>query len=486
LLIWSFVFLSPKIGFVLFPSTDEWVINIDIEWQTWAKEDSMEKYITQIDNILSKTEEIKVFYTTVTWNKISVYIDLFDVKIREEKWLLSSASLEKKLEKELLFLKSEWLDLTVAALKWWPPTWSAVWVKLSSVSAQNFDTLKLVSEDFEKYLNWVTWSKNVTSTSSDAPWQFVFSFDKQKLSNIWLNQDDILRELYFYTNWIKAWSIKSGTEDNEITLLFKEFEDNLNPEDIDNLVINTRVWKIRIWDFADFTFKKSVNNISREDWKIIISVWSEVAEWYLPTDIQPLLDTFAENYTYPEWITYIKWWESEENKDLIVSTMKSLFIAIFLIFSILVFQFNSFRQPAIVLYSIILALLWVNVWLYITWNPYSMPFGIWFIALTWIVVNDAIILIDKINKSIQAKLDHSVNNKIDYIEQLVLSWKSRLQPIIVTTLTTVFWVLPLALQDEFWAWLWFTIIFWLFVWSFMTLVVVPILYQIFVIWKLKK
>jgi multidrug efflux pump subunit AcrB len=443
----------------------------------------MKKYITNIDEILSNTPEVKVYYTSVKWNSIWVYIDLIDKALREERWLLSAAKLEKKLEGQFQFLRWEGLELTLAALKWWPPTGSAVWVKLSSARVQDFDLLKIVSEDFEKYLQNIEWAKNVISSSSDTPGQFVFSFNKEKLSNIWLVSSDILNELYFYTNWIKAWSIKSNNEDNEIIISFKEFEDFLNPEDIWNLIVQTKVWKIRVWDFASYEFKKSVNNISREDWNIVISIWSEVEEWFLPTDIQPLLDDYAFNYNFPEGISYIKWGETVENSDLIISTVKSLIIALFLIFSILVFQFNSFKQPAIVLYSIILALLWVNVWLYVTWNPYSMPFGIWFIALTWIVVNDAIILIDKINKWIKYKLEHSATAKIDYIEQLVLAWKSRLQPIIVTTLTTVFWVLPLALQDEFWAWLWFTIIFWLFVWSFMTLVIVPILYQALVLRK---
>jgi HAE1 family hydrophobic/amphiphilic exporter-1 len=139
-----------------------------------------------------------------------------------------------------------------------------------------------------------------------------------------------------------------------------------------------------------------------------------------------------------------------------------------LIFSILVFQFNSYVQPVIVLYSVILATLWVNIWLYVTWNPYSMSFMIWFIALTWVVVNDAIILIDRINKNLEKWIDN--------LHSVISAWKSRLQPIIVTTLTTVFWILPLALQDEFWAWLGFTIVFWLITWSSMTLFVIPALY----------
>ncbi len=487
LLVLSFVFLSPKIGFTIFPATDEWVINIKVVWETGAKEDSMKKYISDFDKILSNTSEIKVYYTKVKGNKITVYIDLVDKKIRKEKGELSALELEKLLEKKLSYLKSEGLKLEIAAMKWGPPAWAAVWVKLSVNSAKNFEQLKEISDDFEKYLNSIDWTKNVFSSSSSAPGQFVFKFNKTSLSNVWLSEGDILNELYFYTNWIKSGSIKSGLEDNEIIVSFKDFESTLNPEDISNLVIETKIGKVRVGDFATFKFKKSVNNISREDGKIIIEVWSEVKLGFLPTDIQPKFDDFVANYHYPEGITYIKSGESEENKDLIISTIKSLFISIFLIFSILVFQFNSFRQPIIVLYSIVLALLWVNIWLFLTGNPYSMPFMIWFIALTWIVVNDAIILIDRINKGI-INAENKVNSqggsiKVDYIWQLILAWKTRLQPIIVTTLTTIFWVLPLALQDEFWAWLGFTIIFWLFAWSFMTLVVIPILYYYLVLRK---
>lgn len=485
LLIWSFIFLSPKIWFVLFPSTDEGVINIDISWETWVDEEYMFQYVDDIEKVLVWVEELKNYYLKVNGNSISVYIDLLDLKLRKEEWLSSVYVVEKELEQWLMFLRSIWLEVSVAALKWGPPTWSAVWVKIMADSAKKFDLLKEVSEDFEVYLKSIKGSKNVVSSSSESPWQFIFYFDREKLSNVWLNQNDILSELYFYTNWLDAWSIKSDLEDNEIRVSFKDFEETLTPENLSNIIIDTKIWEVRVGDFADFEFKKSVNAITREEWNIVISIWSEVEEWFLPTDLQPKLDEFAENYTYPEWISFIKSWESEENMDLIVSTIKSLFITIFLIFSILVFQFNSFKQPIMVLYSIILALLWVNIWLYLTWNPYSMPFGIWFIALTWIVVNDAIILIDKINRLIRHKNEHHISH-IDYVEQIVVAWKSRLQPIIVTTLTTVFWVLPLALQDEFWAWLWFTIIFGLFVWSFMTLIVTPVLYYSLVIKKSEK
>jgi HAE1 family hydrophobic/amphiphilic exporter-1 len=242
---------------------------------------------------------------------------------------------------------------------------------------------------------------------------------------------------------------------------------------------NGKCQQVRVWDFANYKFTKAVSTINRDKWKITITVEADILPGLLPTDIQPLLVKYAEDYVYPEGIIFTLWWENQENSDLIISTFKSLFIALFLIFSILVFQFNSYSQPAIVLYSVILAFLWVNVGLFLTWNPYSMPFMIWFIALMWVVVNDSIILIDRINKNLAKGIDN--------IHSVLSAGKLRLQPIIVTTLTTVFWILPLALQDEFWAWLWYTIVFWLFAGSSMTLFVIPSLYyEVFLREKKKK
>ena len=468
ILILTFVFLSPKIWFTLFPSTDNSVINVTVEAKEWINEDYLEKYLDLIDESIYHYDELKVYNSKISWNKISIYIELLNKKLRDQKWLLNVFEVEDKIITDLKILESEWLSVSVETLSNWPPGGKAVWVKLIANNSSKIDELKQTATIFKEYLNTISWVKNVSVTSSDSPWQFIFKFDNDKLANIWLTPNDILNEVYYYTNWIKTWSIKSEYEDNDIVLKIEQFENNLSPDDINNLVVNTKNWKIRVWDFANYEFTKAISSIGREDSKITISVESDVLPWVLPSEVQPILDEYAKNYLYSEWINYEIWGENEENADLIQSTLSSLFIALFLIFSILVFQFNSFWQPAVVLYSVILALLWVNIWLYLTWNPYSMTFMIWFIALTWVVVNDAIILIDRINKNIE--------QWIDWLHSVLSAWKSRLQPIIVTTLTTVFGVLPLALQDEFWAWLWFTIIFWLMTWSAMTLFVIPSLY----------
>ena len=477
-LIFTFVFLSPRIWFTLFPSTDEWVITISLEAKTWTDKKALEKYLEPIDKSLSSYPEINVYNTSISWNRLSVDVNLLSRTERKDKGMRNVFEIEKLITNDISYLVSDWLKLSVDSLKWWPPTWDPVWVKLIASDNKKVNILREVASDFEDFLRNIEWTKNVWVSSSDNPGQFVFKFDREKLAFIGLNPDDILWEVYYYTSWVKAGSIKSNIEDNDIVLKIKDFDEKLTPEDIENLVVNTRVWKVRVWDYADFTFDKSLSSINREDGRIIISVGSSLEFWVVPTKIQPKLIDFAKSYKYPSWISFLAGWENEENKELIISTFKSLFIALFLIFTILVFQFNSYSQPAIILYSVVLALLWVNIWLFITWNPYSMPFAIWFIALTWVVVNDAIILVDRINKNIDKLVENTKRKLVldDYLKAIVEWWKNRLQPIIVTTLTTIFWVLPLALQDGFWAGLGFTIIFGLFAGSSMTLFVIPALY----------
>ncbi len=490
LLICSFVFLAPKIGFTLFPASDEWIITMSIEWPTWANKQSLEKYIPLIEDTVSSYEEMKVYYVTLAWNEITVYIELTDAKIRQKANQQTVFEVETSILDSLSVMQSDWLLVEVATVENGPPAWSPVWVKLNANNSKDINTLKEVADDFKEFLQTIPGTKNVSTSSTDNPGQFVFTFDRQRLGFTWLTPDDILSEVRFYIAGINAGSIQSTYEDNDIVLSVEEFEDELNPKDINDLIINTKVWKIRVGDYASFSFEPGLSSISRSDGKITIWANSDLEAWTLPSAVQPQLIEFAKAYNYPEWISYTAWGENEENAALITATLQSFLIALFLIFTILVFQFNSYSQPLIILYSVVLALLWVNIGLFITGNPYSMTFAIWFIALTWVVVNDAIILVDRINRNLD-RLVRNAGNKVleleDYVESLVAAGRSRLQPIIVTTITTLFWVLPLALQDAFWAWLGYTIIFGLFAGSFMTLFIIPALYySVYLKKKMKK
>jgi multidrug efflux pump subunit AcrB len=481
LLILSFILLAPQIGFTLFPASDEGIINIRIEAKTGTDEKVLWNYIPQVESVISQFEELKVYTVSVSRNQMNIYVELTDDQERKKLGQKDVFQIEEEIILGLDSLRSQWFLVEVATQANGPPTGAPVGIKLSVNSTSDLWILKQVADDFKAHLQGLEGTKNVSSSSSENPGQFVFRFDENALAFSGLTPSDILGPLRTNFAGISASSMQSEFEENDIMLSIAEYESELSPDDVENTLIPTKIGDVRVGDYARYSFEPSLSSISRLDGKINISVESEVENGYLPTDIQPKLIEFAQEYNFPDAVSYSAGGENSENAELIFATIQSFFIAIFLIFAILVFQFNSYSQPIMILYSVVLALLGVNIGLFLTGNPYSMTFGIGFIALTWVVVNDAIILVDRINRNLDRlnrNFDVSKLTHEDYVESLIAAGKSRLQPIIVTTITTVLWVLPLALQDAFWAGLGFTMIFGLFAGSSMTLFVVPAFYHL--------
>ena len=143
-------------------------------------------------------------------------------------------------------------------------------------------------------------------------------------------------------------------------------------------------------------------------------------------------------------------------------------IALLAVYIILVLQFNSFIQPVMILLSIPFALIGVVFGLIVTQNNlgfYAM-FGI--VALVGIAVNDAIVLIDYIN--------YLRNNDFELREAVAEAVKTRFQPVLATSLTTIGGVLPLALYNSTFSQLGFSLIFGLVASTVLTLLIIPMIY----------
>lgn len=220
--------------------------------------------------------------------------------------------------------------------------------------------------------------------------------------------------------------------------------------------------------FVDASAKNAVASVAREDGKITISVEADTITGTLPATVQSKFQKYAESHAFPHGISFAKGGENESNRELIVAVLTSFFVAVVLIFGILVLQFNSFAQPFVILFSVLMALPFIMVGLLIIDVPFSMPFGIGFISFTGIAVNHGIILIDAINRNVEKGMND--------VTALVEAGSSRLEPMLLTTFTTAFGILPIALRDQFWAGLGFTVIFGLMAATVLTLFVVKGIY----------
>lgn len=150
---------------------------------------------------------------------------------------------------------------------------------------------------------------------------------------------------------------------------------------------------------------------------------------------------------------------------------RALAIASALIFSILVLQFRSFVQPLLIFSAMPLALIGVFVGFFVTGLELSFPAMLGIVALVGIVVNDAIVLIDAINVNVR-ELGMSA------LEAVRAGGVSRMRAILLTSLTTVMGLLPLALTDKVWEGLCMSIVYGISLATVLTLVVIPALYLV--------
>lgn len=463
-LVLTFVFLSPRIWFSLFPSGDNPFVLYQIQGDDWSTTESMQVILPDVDDVLSDIPEIKAYTITALNNSVDISIILFAKADRQR----DSFAIEDEIKQRFTYLQQQGYRVEGKVQAWGPPVGKAIGIQLIAQDASQLSVLREVSQDFETYIRTLTGAINISNSSPATPGQFQFTLNKNKLSALGLTPSDVQNDIAPALLGIDAGTIAIDQEDRDIVVRYPFLGSRLSPDQLMSTMISTRQWSISLGDVADYTLDPWLSTITRDEWDITVRVDADLEQWIPATALQPLIISYAETYPFPEGISFKAGWENEANSDLIQATMMAFFIAIFLTFLVLVYQFNSFSQPAIILYSIVLALLGVNVWLFVTGNPYSMSFAIWFISLIGLVVNNAIFLIDKINRNLQlwAELLHAVLD----------AGATRFKPIVISSLTAVLGIISLAFQDEFWAWLAWTVVFGLLFSAFMTLISVPSIY----------
>jgi len=130
--------------------------------------------------------------------------------------------------------------------------------------------------------------------------------------------------------------------------------DGVTPNEILDMRIPTRAGSVMVGTIANYNFESAISNISRENTNITVRVESDIEQDLTPDIIQSQFTSFAESYQYPSGISFEVGGETQENADIIQATGVAFIIALVLIYAILILQFNSFLQPVIIMYSIVM------------------------------------------------------------------------------------------------------------------------------------
>ena len=249
-------------------------------------------------------------------------------------------------------------------------------------------------------------------------------------------------------------------------------EKDFRLEDLDHIYVSSLTGKqIQLSHFVEIRLQQGPSTISRFNQERTAEILADVRDGYSVDEVMAPVIAQLERYPIPAGYTYTIGGELESREESFGGMTNAVLIAVLSILSVLVLQFRSVRQPLIIFLAIPFAITGMIWALWITGNTFSFTAFIGLTSLVGIVVNNSIILVDYINKLRE--------RGSPLLEALQRAAETRLTPIVLTALTTIGGLLPLTLKGgTLWAPLGWTIIGGLLVSTVMTLIIVPVFYQI--------
>ncbi len=302
---------------------------------------------------------------------------------------------------------------------------------------------------------------------------------------------------------------KEGEDDHDIRLIAeKKYRQDISSLMDQRITFRDpgsgRIVQVPISSVADARFNTTYGSIKRKGMERVITVYSNVLEGYNSNEINERIEgILARNYDPPKGYDYEFTGKQKEQGESMAFLQNALLIAVSLIALILVSQFNSLIKPLIIVISVLFSTTGVFLGLGITGMDFVVIMtGIGIVSLAGIVVNNSIVLIDYIDlyKGYKEQEKGAPLNSGEGFEAIVEGGRIRLRPVLLTAITTVLGLIPLAsgmnidfyglvssLEPDiffggdnanFWGPMAWTVIFGLTFATFLTLVMVPVMYAI--------
>lgn len=340
----------------------------------------------------------------------------------------------------------------------------------------NLDELKVIGKQVMAHMVKYPGAVDVTSTVDAGNEEARVVLNREKIRSYGINPVTVGQTIsYFVLGGDRGdtLTVKTGTEEIDVLIRLPK-DKRKDVSDLSNLNIKIGEGQfVKLSDLATIEMAEGSPEINKTDRIYSVTVSANDGGVGLANIQAEMMKAFNEQNP-PSSISY-KWGGDSENlADASTQLGAALAISIFLIYALLASQFENFVFPIIIIGSIPLALIGVVIGLLVTNQPIDVMVMIGIIMLAGVVVNNAIVLIDFIKMTRERGSDRET--------AVIESCRTRLRPILMTTMTTVFGMLPLAMGmgegSEIYRGMAITTMFGLSFSTLLTLVVIPIFYTL--------
>ncbi len=370
-----------------------------------------------------------------------------------------------------------------------PPTGPPINVELSG---DNFHVLGNLASEIRRNIKSIPGLVDLKDDYDKGRPELKIHIDREKAALHDLTTSKIASTVRTAIYGTEASKYRIADDEYDITVRLKKQTRN-RLDVLKDITIFHEGTQIPLVSIADFEFSGGFTSIKHKDLKRVVTISGHVSK-RLANDVLKDVQDKISTFPLPPGYT-IKYTgenkDQEESKDFL---SHAFLIAIFLIFLVLVYEFNSVVVPFVILVSVVLSLIGVFWGLIITRLPFGILMtGIGVISLAGVVVNNAIVLIDYIQQLRE--------KGIPKIEAIIIGGKTRLRPVLLTAITTILGLIPLTTglnfdfrhfrfdiggeSSQWWGPMGVAVIFGLAVATFLTLIVVPVVYAILDNWSEK-
>ena len=324
--------------------------------------------------------------------------------------------------------------------------------------------------------------KQVIVSRDEYTPEFQVDFDREKIALNGLNTSTVSTYLRNRINGVTASYFREDGEEYDINIRYApEFRTTV--EDIENILIyNAMGQGIRLRDLGEVKEILTPPAIERKDRERLVTVSAVVPQGMAMSDLVAATNKFMEEATLPMGISWQLGGTYEDQQETFGDLIILMVLIIILVFIVMAAQFESLTYPFVIMFSIPFAFVGVILGFLVTGQPLNVMSMIGLIMLMGIVVKNGIVLIDYIILCRERGMG--------IVHAVVTSGRSRLRPVLMTTLTTVLGMVPMAIGTgegaEMWRGLGTCVAWGLSVSTLITLVIVPVMYCVFAGNGLKK
>lgn len=349
----------------------------------------------------------------------------------------------------------------------------------SSVQVQIFghdiERTNAIAEELMAEFSKLDGARDVRLSRDDMRPEYNVEFDRNKLAYYGLNSSTVSSAIRNRINGMTASIYREDGEEYYIKVRYGE-EHRTSLEDVENiLVYNSRGQGVRVRDIGKVTEVYAPPTIERQNRQRLVTVTVALGNDVVLGDMVAKVNGVLDNYPLPEDVyTYIGGdWEDQQESFSQIGTL--LLLIVLLVYIVMATQFESFVMPFIIMFTILYALPGSAIALWMTNTPLSLMALIAIVMLVGIVVKNGIVMVDFTNLLRE--------RGVGMYEAVYAAGKSRLRPVLMTSLTTILGMLPMALGmgngAELWQPMGIAIVGGLTFSTVLTLVAVPVLYYVF-------